>query len=228
MHNNNENGTILSRDFISNINKHFKGNLSFKTCNSVYTLINKAKMLGMHTVKIDSAVLLIDEHDATAISNKFVVLNGSNLFHNTRFESIDLSNIDTHVMDSTKSMFSWCETKSIKFGNIDTSHVESMENMFEYSYVDTIDFGDVDTHKVKSLERMFTACRSKVIDLSKFDMSSVDNMNYMFTYCRARLVNLNGVNLTNVKTMSRMFLMYEGDIQSDNAKLIEAYNNRNK
>ena len=153
----------------------------------------------------------------------------------TNIIEIDLSNFDTSLATSMKSMFANCKRlEYINFYGVNTSSVVNMSNMFENCYsLISLDLSNFDTSKVQLMNRMFYECNlltslditnfntSKVeslaltfygchsllkIDLSFMDVSMVTNMEYLFVDCLALTsLNLSNFNTSKVITMKGLF-----------------------
>ena len=161
----------------------------------------------------------------------------NNLFISlTSIIEIDLSNFDTSIVTSMKSMFENCSNlEYINFGDINTSSVLDMSNLFyncvslkslDVSRFDTskvkymnnmflncslltsLDIANFNASKVVSIASMFSGCHSLLkIDLSHMDVSKVTNMEYLFRECKVLIsLNLNNFNTSNTITMKGLFV----------------------
>ena len=132
-----------------------------------------------------------------------------------RLEDIDLSDINTSMVENMSRMFELCgNLKSIKlWPDFDTSIVTDMSYMFRScsSLTNTgLDLSKFDTRSVVDMSSMFAWCSSmKHLNLSQYDNFKTDNvidMNSMFSGGPELTCNsLSKFNTSKVKNMLQMF-----------------------
>ena len=119
-------------------------------------------------------------------------------------KSIDLSNINTSLVNRMASMFSECNSlESIDLSNFDTSLIKNMNSMlYGCNSLESIDLSYFNTSLVNKMNSMFSGCESlKVLDISSFDMTLINDIPNMFTDVK----NLKYINLYNTQDPKRLF-----------------------
>ena len=143
------------------------------------------------------------------VSGGYGLLNTNNMFGNSKFDSIDLSDFLPVHLESMTAMFTGCTyLKKIIFGDIDTKEVRSMQSMFKDCFdLKTLDISMFDTSSVSDMKYMFSYCNSlKYLDLKNFNISFVKDLSYMFLHCvNLKSLNIENFRLVRAETMYRMF-----------------------
>ena len=228
----NDRRSIINLKIIGNDFQKIMGSKSFPDLiylNSNLTLID------------DLGRIFIDSNDENEINKVTLIWNQKintcdNFFKSsTNIIEIDLSNFDSSIVTSMKSMFENCQQlKYINFGNFNTSSVLNMSSLFyncvsllslDLSRFDTskvilmdkmfyncilltsLDITNFNTSKVVSIYSMFNGCNSlHEIDLSYMDVSKVTNMGNLFCECKSLTsLNLSNFNTSNVISMHGLF-----------------------
>ena len=167
----------------------------------------------------------------TYINGKSII-SMSNMFSNSKTETIDLSNVNTsNVTDMYRmfgesattsiiglenfntskvtkmdSMFFKSQVTTLNLNSFDTSNVTDMSFMFSGSQATTLNLSNFDTSKVANMTSMFSSSQATTINLSSFDTSKVTDMSYMFRYSQVTTLDLSNFDTSNVTSMSEMFL----------------------
>ncbi len=143
----------------------------------------------------------------------------------SKLENIDLSEFNTHYVESMDGMFGRClELKHINFGcGFTTDSVTNMEGMFEGCIsLESLDLSNFKTHNVTDMSHMFCDCASlKGIKLGGFDTRNLKRINGMFDGCKSlKDINISSFNLHNVEDNKAMELF-------KNCKSLESMDLRN-
>ena len=131
----------------------------------------KVPTIGTHTVKC----IMVDNYTDLQF-----------LFHDCKYKTLDLSNLDTSNVTNMYSMFQYCGVENLDVSYFDVSKVTNMKYMFYDCYnLTSITFGDKwDTSNVTDMQDMFNWCSGLTsLDLSSFNTSNVTNMYGMFMDC---------------------------------------------
>ena len=124
---------------------------------------------------------------------------------------IDLSNFDTSLVTSMKSMFMNCaDLEIINFNNIETSLVNNMTSMFEgCSSLKSLDLSNFNTSLVKYMDSMFKGCNQLTsLDLKSFKTPKLERMSEMFSECYyLNNIELSNMNTSKVKDMNSIFYL---------------------
>ena len=131
------------------------------------------------------------------------------MFMESSLTKIDLSNLETTIVNDMSSMFKNCfSLETLDLRNFDTSNVTDMNYMFaNCKSLRVLDLSSFDTSKVTKMEAMFFGCSSlKTLDLSNFDTSKVTEMNCMFYECSSlEALDLSSFDTSKVTKMNCMF-----------------------
>ena len=146
----------------------------------------------------------VNSEVCTYINNK-PITSMSNMFHNSKATTLDLSNFNTSKVTNMRSMFSDSQATTLDVSNFDTSNVTNMKQMFYDSQATTLDLSNFDTSKVTDMSSMFYKIKATTLDLSNFDTSKVTNMGSMFRDSQATTLDVSNFNTSNVTSMSDMF-----------------------
>ena len=121
----------------------------------------------------------------------------------------DLSNFDTSLVTSMRSMFNSCKSlTSLNLSNFNTSLVENMLGMFkECTSLISLNLGNFDTSKVTNMYWMFcNSTKLSYLNLENFNTSKVEYMHNMFEGCKSLTsLNLDNFDTSKVKNMYRSF-----------------------
>ena len=135
----------------------------------------------------------------------------SNLFYNSlELTSVDLTNVDTHLVTSISGLFCECESlNTLTFPeNFYTGNVTDMADLFSFCIsMRSLDLSMFDTSKVTDMSRMFRNCKNlEAVDLSSFDTHNVVSMYYMFDSCeKLTSLDLSTFDTSKVTDMNAMF-----------------------
>ena len=146
----------------------------------------------------------VNSEVCTYINNK-PITSMSNMFHNSKATTLDLSNFNTSNVTNMKQMFYDSQATTLDLSNFDTSKVTDMSSMFYKIKATTLDLSNFDTSKVTNMSGMFHFSQATTLDVSNFDTSNVTNMNQMFYYSKATTIDVSNFNTSNVTDMSSMF-----------------------
>ena len=121
----------------------------------------------------------------------------------------DLSNFDTSLVTTMRSMFNSCKSlTSLNLSNFNTSLVENMMGMFkDCPSLISLNLGSFDTSKVTDMNLMFcNSTKLSYLNLENFNTSKVEYMHHMFEGCKSLTsLNLYNFDTSKVKTMYHMF-----------------------
>ena len=113
--------------------------------------------------------------------NDIPVTIASNMFYQSKAETIDLSKFNSSNIIDMNHMFAYSKAININFGDFDTSNVTEMYGMFRGSKSTSLDLSSFDTSKVTDMSTMFYHSAATSLDLSSFDTSNVTGMYGMFS-----------------------------------------------
>ena len=113
--------------------------------------------------------------------NDIPVTIASNMFYQSKAETIDLSKFNSSNIIDMNHMFAYSKAININFGDFDTSNVTEMYGMFRGSKSTSLDLSSFDTSKVTDMSTMFYHSAATSLDLSSFDTSNVTNTYLMFS-----------------------------------------------
>lgn len=123
-------------------------------------------------------------------------------------ETIDLSNVDTSIVEDMEGMFANCPNlKSVDLSALDTSKVKKMTGMFvNCTSLASVNLTGVDTSIVTDMTDMFNGCSALAsIDLSGFKNDKVTAMDRMFMGCSAlKRLDLSNFNLSSVSKLDAL------------------------
>ena len=127
------------------------------------------------------------------------------LFYNSRMLTLDVSNLNTSLVTTTREMFRGLYTPVLDFSGLDTSKVTDMYAMFYQSRCLNIDVSTFDTSSLTSMYYMFGAITlGETINISGLLNPLVTNMALMF-YNTSSAITLTGFQTPSVTNMDRMF-----------------------
>ena len=136
--------------------------------------------------------------------------NLGNAFMNLiNISEIDLSKLNTSVIDMANCFRSCTSLKKVNFSNLDTSQVKNMGHLFaNCTTLTSINLSSFDTSNVNYMDNMFHNCISLTsLNLSNFDTSSVLNILNMFRNCTLLTsLNLSNFNISGDESISSMFI----------------------
>ena len=137
--------------------------------------------------------------------NDIPVTIASNMFYQSKAETIDLSKFNSSNIIDMNHMFAYSKAININFGDFDTSNVTEMYGMFRGSKSTSLDLSSFDTSNVTSMNSMFYHSAATSLDLSSFDTSNVTDMYSMFNGSAATSLDLSSFDTSNVTDMRYMF-----------------------
>lgn len=130
-------------------------------------------------------------------------------FMHEDIQSIDFSNVDTHLVTSMSSMFSNTGIESIDLSNFDTSNVTTMSGMFNYcSHLKSLNLSNFNTGNVTTMHGMFegSSALESITFSENFNTASVTDMEDMFQDCSSLTsLDLTSFNMSNVLYVMGMF-----------------------
>lgn len=103
---------------------------------------------------------------------------------------------------STKNLFKQVKFNTIDISKLDTHNVIDMTRMFYFCYFDNKSKGKIlglnslNTSKVKYMKLMFTNCLVEDLDLSNFSIDNVETLAFMFSGCECHTLNINSFNIS--------------------------------
>jgi len=121
------------------------------------------------------------------VSTNKDITNMSNMFHDSRATSLDLSSFDTSKVTNMSYMFAYSQATSLDLSSFDTSEVTNMSGMFYNSQATSLDLSSFDTSDVTTMSYMFAYSQATSLDLSSFDTSKVASMINMFYNSQATI-----------------------------------------
>ena len=118
-------------------------------------------------------------------------------------QRVDLSSIDTSLVEDMSSMFCECnELSELDLTGWDTSEVTNMERMFSFcDALADLDVSHFNTKRVTSMLHMFFGSGLRRLDMSGWNTGKVTDMDGMFYGC-AEMTELIGFSATNKAGMS--------------------------
>ena len=146
----------------------------------------------------------VNSEVCTYINNK-PITSMSNMFHNSKATTLDLSNFNTSKVTNMRSMFSDSQATTLDVSNFDTSNVTNMFGMFDGSQATILDVSNFDTSNVTNMKQMFYDSQATTLDLSNFDTSKVTDMSSMFYKIKATTLDLSNFDTSKVTNMGSMF-----------------------
>lgn len=197
---------FISQKILSGVN--CEKNLSFKTDVDIPTIKLKANLLGLEIHEIEKSLYILESPTDIKLitdANKIVATTGANLFHSTKFNSIDMTNVDTSTMVNGYQMFASCRARNINVSNINTSNMEQMNAMFAHCKLDTLKIDNFNTRNAKSMCAMFNNTEIDELDLGSFDTSKVKEMSFMFKGSKIHKLNLSSFDTSRVEIAHEMF-----------------------
>ena len=134
----------------------------------------------------------------------------SYLFNNlTELISVDLSGIDTSIVQNMESMFNNCgKIKTLNLRNFNTSNVKTMQYMFNgCENLTSLDVSSFNTSNVTTMKNMFSSCKElETLDIINFNTFNVKNMQKMFEdMYKLKALDLSNFNTSKVTLMNEMF-----------------------
>ena len=133
----------------------------------------------------------------------------SYMFSECSFESIDLSYLNTPVVENISHIFEGCSSlKEINFTNFNNEKVKDISYMFSRcSSITSIDLSILNNLSIRIMDHIFEGCSSLVsINLANFKTENVFDMSYLFSGCEhLESLNLSNFDTSNVNKMDNMF-----------------------
>ena len=183
--------------------------------NGQYTYTYKMALSGEynHSTYIDGwSVTLTNKESTEPVTsevctyiNDIPVTIASNMFYNSKAETIDLSKFNSSNIIDMNYMFAYSKAININFGDFDTSNVTKMYGMFRGSKSTSLDLSSFDTSNVTGMSYMFYQSKATSLDLSSFDTSKVTDMYGMFYGSAITSLDLSSFDTSNVTDMRYMF-----------------------
>lgn len=193
----------------ANINKiDCRKNLSFKVNADLDTLINKARLLDAEILELKNKVIVIKTGNEIVVAtsaDKFEITTGDQLFANTQFTSIDLTNVDTSKLTTTESMFEMTEARKINLSTMRTHNVTNMSYMFKATKLEELNLSSFDTSNVIDMRYMFSRCKTPKINISSFNTSNVENMFSMFVGAEFNSLDISNFDFSSLKSIDAAF-----------------------
>ena len=176
--------------------------------------------------ELDYEVSNLDTKNMTSFSNMFknirniksLNLKGfaksnikvlSNMFYDSNFESIDMSEWDTSNVISVSGMFYSCKKlKSIDISKLKFGKLKQINGMFYYcnSLTGDLILPEMDISKCTSLREMFYMCSaSDIIGLENWDTSNITDMYFAFRNSKIHTLDISKWNLPKAYNMQNMF-----------------------
>lgn len=187
-----------------NCNNHLQ---FISNCDKIDQYINKAKILNLPLIQEYNIVAITINDVIKVISSEQLTLPrySDEIFKETEFKSIDLTNVDTSKVTSMVSIFELCEAKYINLGNINTSKTKNMMSMFKNAKATVIDgIEHMDTSNVENMASMFRGIRIDCLDLSNFNTSKVESMREIFWNSKIKTLDIS--SFTSERLISAMFM----------------------
>lgn len=182
----------------------------------IQSIIDKAKLLGIHTEELPTAcnhkcylISMSDTQHIVYIPDDVTKLNQTALAavftFSIKYLQGSLKVVGGKNIKDASFMFYKCQAQSIDLSSFDTSSVLDMHNMFYNCEAKSIDLRKLNTSNVIDMQHMFEWCKAQSLDLSSFDTSKVTNMKRMFYNCQAKLIDISSFDTSKVINMDRMF-----------------------
>ena len=133
----------------------------------------------------------------------------SNMFYDSNFESIDMSEWDTSNVTSVSGMFYSCKNlKSIDISKLKFGKLGKINGMFYYcnSLTGDLILPEMDISKCTSLREMFYMCSaSDIIGLENWDTSNITDMYFAFRNSKIHTLDISKWNLPKAYNMQNTF-----------------------
>ncbi len=117
--------------------------------------------------------------------NGYPVISLNGTFKDYKYDTIDLSGMDTSNVICMEFTFENCAAKDIDLSSFDFIHTDSMEGMFSYCLAKKITFGkDKIAHRLRYASEMFYKCSRLVeLDMGGLEILDINSMNRIFIGC---------------------------------------------
>lgn len=179
--------TFYKRDTVPSVGDIFEG----KTVGEVYTGVETDEYY-YDDMMWECSVPWWHNTEITKVSFADVITPVSTAYwfmEGLKYESIDLTNLDTSNVTNMTYMFHWCNLLTdLDLSNFDTSNVTNMAFMFYHcEALTSLDLSSFNTSKVTDMSYMFQDCcsLSAIYVSDKWSVESVTSSFRMFASCNA-------------------------------------------
>lgn len=215
----NSSDTELSQtDFHAN---KYKSNItSIVTKGDTIVPDTKIESWDLSTANDGSVVAYIEDDGLSSSTYKLTIGGAGKIIANqtmnsyfanfSKLTSIDLSYLDTSLVNDMSYMFSNCNMLStLDLSKFNTSRVTDMSYMFNNcSSLNNLNIASFDTSKVINMASMFNNCSSlSNLPLTNFKTLNVKDMSYMFNECH-NLTNLDVSSFDTSKVIDMDMMFY--------------------
>ena len=216
---------IIYKDYTTKIKRADKLIISANTKMEIYLSSSLKNIQSFFSSNYDYNVESIISIDLSHLDTSLIENMDSLFLGCISLESIDLNDKDLSNAKNMNLMFLGCNSlHSIILPNETISNIEKMNSIFlECSSLKSIDLSNLNTTSLTNMGKMFYRCQSlSSIDLSEFDTSLVIDMNEMFYKCDSLLyLDISNFDMANTKSYDKMILA------NNKIKFINLYNFKN-
>ena len=171
--------------------------------NQISFIINQKSILKndeSFIIDENSTIDIIFSKPVTSLENFF---NGNNDTNCKSIIYVDLSHLNSSMLNSTYQMFKQCTSiKEINFTNFQTTSINNMGEMFsDCNQLRSLDLSFFDTSSVTEMSNLFSGCTSlEYLDISYFNTGKLTAFTNMFSDA----TDIKYINLYNVKEYNNL------------------------
>ncbi len=170
---------------------------------------NNNVRLGTYVNGTNKIAIIGQEGGVIAPINSQRLFGTSDNENSMKFQTIDLTNLDTSKVTDMSYMFYNCDdVTNLNINNLDTRNVKKMNRMFQNcKSMTTLNISKFNTSQVNDMSSMFLNCTSlEKLDLTSFTTSNVTSMEYMFYRCSSlKELKVTSFDTKGVTLMRAMF-----------------------